>query len=240
MSPSNAIYYKFHSAVPLIDIESQPVSLQLGPEEALARLKELGCTLATQSWVTNHYGLILWKLAGMICLEPKREQDLKTRRWCWPEVIRQLLYRCVGDSAHTPIEVTEHEAQLRAGAQRWVAPSVAANQHRGRPCIISNGPMRVGHLVVTCYGRRARCPGSLPSGARGHRWMVQTTCRCRQAASSCCPSRAGDRGLEDRCVWHEGTFSESENCTPSDERACSCLEIARRPAISWKRTRTQS
>ncbi|KAI0756270.1 hypothetical protein C8Q80DRAFT_1127651 [Daedaleopsis nitida] len=93
MSPSNAVYYKFHSAVPLIEIEAQPESLQLGTEEALARLKELGCTLAAQSWVTNHYGLILWKLAGMVCLEPEREQDPKTKRWCWPEVIRQLLYR---------------------------------------------------------------------------------------------------------------------------------------------------
>ena len=69
--------------------------MQLGPEAALARLKELGCKLATQEWVTNHYALILWKLAGMVCLEPEREQQTETKRWCWPEVIRQLLYRYV-------------------------------------------------------------------------------------------------------------------------------------------------
>ncbi len=92
MSPSNAIYYKFHTPVPAVDLE-EPPQVQLGPEEALARLRELGCTLATLEWVTNHYGLILWKLAGMVCLEPEHEHDPETKRWCWPEVIRQLLYR---------------------------------------------------------------------------------------------------------------------------------------------------
>ncbi|KAM5535834.1 hypothetical protein V8D89_010452 [Ganoderma adspersum] len=90
MNPSNAIYYSFHSADPTEDL---PEPLQLGPEAAFAQLKELGCTLATQQWVTNHYGLILWKLAGMVCLEPERERNSKTKRWCWPEVMRQLRYR---------------------------------------------------------------------------------------------------------------------------------------------------
>ncbi|KAI1793117.1 hypothetical protein LXA43DRAFT_1060141 [Ganoderma leucocontextum] len=90
VNPNNAIYYSFHSADPTQD-PLEP--LRLGPEGAYARLKELGCTLATQQWVTNHYGLILWKLAGMVCLEPERERDPKTKRWCWPEVIRQLRYR---------------------------------------------------------------------------------------------------------------------------------------------------
>ena len=93
MSPQNAVYYKFHSPVPTSDLNEPPEYMQLGPEEALGQLKELGCTLATQEWVTNHYGLILWKLAGMVCLEPEREQDPHTKRWCWPEVMRQLLYR---------------------------------------------------------------------------------------------------------------------------------------------------
>lgn len=96
MNPSNAIYYSFHSADP---IEDTPEPLQLGPEAAFMQLKDLGCTLATQQWVTNHYGLILWKLAGMVCLEPEREQNPKTKRWCWPEVMRQLRYRSVGSLA---------------------------------------------------------------------------------------------------------------------------------------------
>ena len=62
---------------------------------ALEQLHELGCSLATKPWVDNHWGMILWKLAGLVCLEPEREQDAATRRWCWPEVMRQLLYRSV-------------------------------------------------------------------------------------------------------------------------------------------------
>ena len=96
INPTTAIYYSFHSADP---IEDTPEPLQLGPEAAFAQLKELGCTLATQQWVANHYGLILWKLAGMVCLEPEREQNPKPKRWCWPEVMRQLRYRSVGSLA---------------------------------------------------------------------------------------------------------------------------------------------
>ncbi|KAH9897778.1 hypothetical protein C8Q73DRAFT_779673 [Cubamyces lactineus] len=93
MRPCNAIYYRFHSAIPTTGVEDPAESEQLGPKAAFVLLKERGCHLATQEWVTNHYGLILWKLAGMVCLEPERERDPKTRRWCWPEVIGQLLYR---------------------------------------------------------------------------------------------------------------------------------------------------
>ncbi|KAI0652483.1 hypothetical protein C8Q79DRAFT_102638 [Trametes meyenii] len=93
MQPSNAVYYRFHSAASTIGVEDPAESQQLGPEDAYTQLKERGCRLATQAWVTNHYGLILWKLAGMVCLEPEREQGRKTKRWCWSEVIRQLLYR---------------------------------------------------------------------------------------------------------------------------------------------------
>ncbi|KAJ7269415.1 hypothetical protein B0H12DRAFT_1208887 [Mycena haematopus] len=52
-----------------------------------------GCALATKLWVDNHWALILWKLAGMVCLDPAREKDPQAKRWCWAEVIRQLLYR---------------------------------------------------------------------------------------------------------------------------------------------------
>ncbi|EIM83586.1 uncharacterized protein STEHIDRAFT_62664, partial [Stereum hirsutum FP-91666 SS1] len=52
-----------------------------------------GCSLATKEWVDNHWGLILWKLAGMVCLDPGRERDMDARRWSWDEVMRQLRYR---------------------------------------------------------------------------------------------------------------------------------------------------
>jgi breast cancer 2 susceptibility protein len=29
----------------------------------------------------------------MVCLDPARESDVRKKRWCWGEVIRQLLYR---------------------------------------------------------------------------------------------------------------------------------------------------
>ena len=67
----------------------------LGPKAALDELKRLGCTLATKPWVENHWGLILWKLAGMVCLDPASENDPRRKRWCWREVIRQLRYRYV-------------------------------------------------------------------------------------------------------------------------------------------------
>jgi hypothetical protein len=37
--------------------------------------------------------MILWKLAGMVCLDPEKESDVQRKRWCWGEVMRQLLYR---------------------------------------------------------------------------------------------------------------------------------------------------
>jgi len=45
-----------------------------------------------QEWVDNHWGLVLWKLAGMVCLDPQSE-DSAAKRWCWKEVMRQLRYR---------------------------------------------------------------------------------------------------------------------------------------------------
>ncbi|KAH9932032.1 uncharacterized protein BXZ73DRAFT_89984 [Epithele typhae] len=93
MSPANAVYYCFHSASPMGTPSGSSSISQLGHEAAYAHLRERGCTLASPEWVKNHYGLILWKLAGMVCLEPEHEQDPSTRRWCWSEVMRQLLYR---------------------------------------------------------------------------------------------------------------------------------------------------
>ncbi|THV07479.1 hypothetical protein K435DRAFT_643336 [Dendrothele bispora CBS 962.96] len=64
----------------------------LGPKDALNRLLRAGARLATQPWVDNHWTLILWKLAGLVFLDPEQE-GTKQPRWSWEEVYRQLLYR---------------------------------------------------------------------------------------------------------------------------------------------------
>ncbi|KAI0323005.1 hypothetical protein OF83DRAFT_1048027 [Amylostereum chailletii] len=65
----------------------------LGPTSALAELLRQGCSLATEDWVDNHWRLILWKLAGMVCLDPEHKFSADGKRWSWNEVLRQLLYR---------------------------------------------------------------------------------------------------------------------------------------------------
>ena len=79
ITPETAISYSFYSP-----------SGPLGPTAAFEELQNAGCTLATEEWVYNHWGLILWKQAGMICLDPT-----EAKRWSWGETIAQLLYRCV-------------------------------------------------------------------------------------------------------------------------------------------------
>lgn len=95
ITPETALYYTFYttSTAPLVVAPGSPPSESaLGPDTALQELKKLGCTLATKEWVDNHWSLILWKLSGMVCLDPERERDGE-KRWCWGEVIRQLRYR---------------------------------------------------------------------------------------------------------------------------------------------------
>jgi breast cancer 2 susceptibility protein len=98
ITPTTALYYTFHtlSATFLSDASPSPPKL-LGPAAALEELLGRGCSLATKLWVDNHWCLILWKLAGMVCLDPEHESDPQTKRWCWAEVIRQLLYRWVSE-----------------------------------------------------------------------------------------------------------------------------------------------
>ncbi|KAG6814155.1 hypothetical protein H0H92_002150 [Tricholoma furcatifolium] len=66
MTPALAKYYAFHTASsnPSLPLTSTPA--MLGPVQAFNTLLENGCSLATQDWVDNHWGLILWKLAGMV------------------------------------------------------------------------------------------------------------------------------------------------------------------------------
>ncbi|THH18249.1 hypothetical protein EW146_g2694 [Bondarzewia mesenterica] len=96
ITPEMAIYYSFYSALNdlFISEHGSPIPENaLGPGAALNELKKIGCTLATKAWVDNHWGLILWKLAGMACLDPAREGEGEGKRWCWGEVMRQLRYR---------------------------------------------------------------------------------------------------------------------------------------------------
>ncbi|KAF8641071.1 hypothetical protein AX17_000715 [Amanita inopinata Kibby_2008] len=89
--PSVAPYYSFHTVSHTSG--AQNVSGMLGPSAAFEELKRRGCKLATKPWVDNHWSLILWKLAGMVLLDPEQERDPNRRKWCWSEVLRQLLYR---------------------------------------------------------------------------------------------------------------------------------------------------
>ncbi|KAH8102418.1 hypothetical protein BXZ70DRAFT_928500 [Cristinia sonorae] len=95
ITPQTALYYAFHSATPNPYTASQlpGIAATLGTSAALAELLARGCTLATKGWVENHWALVLWKLAGMVCLAPEDEKNPAKKRWCWSEVIRQLQYR---------------------------------------------------------------------------------------------------------------------------------------------------
>jgi breast cancer 2 susceptibility protein len=98
ITPDTAQWYRFYDQLPDAirngPPEDDPQSkVILGPEEALRELRNRGCRLVTAAWVENHWGLVLWKLAAMVALEPKKEIDGRKQRWCWREVIRQLLYR---------------------------------------------------------------------------------------------------------------------------------------------------
>jgi breast cancer 2 susceptibility protein len=64
--------------------------VQKGAHEALRDLKALRCAV-TQKWVTNHWTLILWKLASLVRSRP----DLLLEKWSYREVMRQLNYRYV-------------------------------------------------------------------------------------------------------------------------------------------------
>lgn len=86
----SAFFYLFHHVK---WGEPVPKGLPLhGARIACDRLHSGGRHRATYDWVENHWCLILWKLAGLVCLEPQREQTVH-RRWCWTEVMRQLQSR---------------------------------------------------------------------------------------------------------------------------------------------------
>ncbi|KAI9511878.1 hypothetical protein F5148DRAFT_178985 [Russula earlei] len=90
INPKSALQHRFHVLPQGI---SYTDSVSRGPTDALWELKELGCHMATQEWVDNHWSLILWKLAGMVALNPESEADNDRKRWSWAETMRQLRYR---------------------------------------------------------------------------------------------------------------------------------------------------
>lgn len=93
LSPKSALQHRFYVFSQGIS-STHPVPRHLrGPTDALRELKSLGCHLATQEWVENHWSLILWKLAGMVALDPESEADNDRQRWSWAETMRQLRYR---------------------------------------------------------------------------------------------------------------------------------------------------
>ncbi|KAJ1600303.1 hypothetical protein NDA14_005557 [Ustilago hordei] len=58
-------------------------------QNAYDQLRARACNIATLPWVSNHWTLILWKLAAIVRLDPGSASE----RWSWDELIRQLLYR---------------------------------------------------------------------------------------------------------------------------------------------------
>jgi breast cancer 2 susceptibility protein len=65
---------------------------QFGLDTAIQIFKERGYSVP-KGWIKNHWNLILWKLAGMVALEPERERDQAHGRWSWDEALRQLIHR---------------------------------------------------------------------------------------------------------------------------------------------------
>lgn len=61
----------------------------LGPTQAHQMLRKAGAIHASQQWVTNHWSLIVWKLAAITRHKPKEDEHWFT----WEEVCRQLKYR---------------------------------------------------------------------------------------------------------------------------------------------------
>ncbi|KAH9923670.1 uncharacterized protein B0H18DRAFT_1014556 [Fomitopsis serialis] len=114
ITPENALFYRFHSRSSHIPSYQTGDSSMLGADAALEDLHDAGCDLATREWVNNHWSLILWKLAGMVSLQPQLEADPATRRWCWQEVINQLLYRYereLNSASRPPLRlITTHDA----------------------------------------------------------------------------------------------------------------------------------
>ena len=78
-------------------IPASQAHAKLGWEAAYNNLQSQGCKLATKDWVQCQWSLILWKLAGMACLDPKGEviEGGGKEKWAWEEAKGQLKQRWV-------------------------------------------------------------------------------------------------------------------------------------------------
>lgn len=80
----------------------EPGLKKFGPTEAYDYLIKTK-RKTTSQWVNNHWGLILWKLAGLVALDPQRDgkkiesvDDPENNiypHWHWRTVVQQLEYR---------------------------------------------------------------------------------------------------------------------------------------------------
>ncbi|THH03452.1 hypothetical protein EW145_g6247 [Phellinidium pouzarii] len=94
INPETAIFYVFHTSESYISstqtqVASAAAGVSLGPADVHVHLLQAGRTLASRKWVNNHWSLVLWKLAGLACLQPERE-NTPERRWCWRSVLEQF------------------------------------------------------------------------------------------------------------------------------------------------------
>lgn len=62
-----------------------------GEQAALENIEREGGVYVTQAWVTNHWSLIVWKLASLVRTQP----DLLRTYWNWGAALNQLKYRYV-------------------------------------------------------------------------------------------------------------------------------------------------
>ena len=119
LSLKSALQHRFHLSSQ--GRSSDPVPPHPGGSvDALRELKAIGCHLATQKWVDNHWSLILWKLAGMAAFDPESETDVDRRRWSWAETMRQLQYRYASPSILYYVNralAHSYEKELNRGAR---------------------------------------------------------------------------------------------------------------------------
>ncbi|QRV80418.1 DNA recombinational repair protein BRCA2 [Ceratobasidium sp. AG-Ba] len=62
---------------------------QGGHIAAFNMLQERGCGFVTQEWVRNHWGQVVWKLAGIA----RTGAEVAKGKWSWEEASMQMLYR---------------------------------------------------------------------------------------------------------------------------------------------------
>ena len=78
--PTKASQYVFAGVAP---------GTTCGPAEALSALHEAGGVRANLPWVTNHWSLLLWKLAAYVAANPASVSTY----WTFDTVVEQLRYR---------------------------------------------------------------------------------------------------------------------------------------------------